>query len=221
MVEILLQKNKIFADLVVSLSAFPDLDKMLTGFITVPKTLTAKTAKISIDTLIYLKQTLKVIPSLAAALHDLIEEIPRDVDVCTLMQALYTNLTSPSVNELQDIVDSAITESTTYSKSAHEMRHQECFALRCGLDGLLDVARKSFLQTGITNINTATIIIIIIKNTFKLKTYTKRSPNTQITIKYQSRLFSPFREDIICLFPLSMQAIYHPSLYKPFKISAL
>jgi DNA mismatch repair protein MSH4 len=27
------------------------------------------------------------------------------------------------------------------------MRHQECFALRAGLDGLLDVARKTFLQT--------------------------------------------------------------------------
>ena len=147
MVGILLERNKISADLVASLSSFPDLDKMLSGLTTVPKTLTAKTAKISIDTLIFLKQTLKVIPSLASALHNLIEEIPRDVDVSTLMQALFANLTSPAVNELQDLVDSAITESTNYSKSAHEMRHQECFALRAGLDGLLDVARKTFLQT--------------------------------------------------------------------------
>jgi DNA mismatch repair protein MSH4 len=147
MVGILLQRNKIFADLVASLSSFPDLDKMLGGLTTTPKTLTAKTAKISIDTLIFLKQTLKVIPSLATALHDFIDVLPNDVDVSKLMQALHTNLTSPVVNVLQELVDSAITESTNFSKSAHEMRHQECFALKAGLDGLLDVARKSFLQT--------------------------------------------------------------------------
>lgn len=40
-----------------------------------------------------------------------------------------------------------LTESTVFSKNSLEMRHNECFALRSGLDGLLDVARKTFLQS--------------------------------------------------------------------------
>lgn len=57
------------------------------------------------------------------------------------------------------MIEDSITESTTYSKvklaifklfdakqSAQEMRHQECFALRSGMNGLLDVARTTFLQ---------------------------------------------------------------------------
>ena len=44
-------------------------------------------------------------------------------------------------------IDGLLTESTIFSKSAYEMRHQECFAVRSNVDGYLDVARKAFLQS--------------------------------------------------------------------------
>jgi DNA mismatch repair protein MSH4 len=53
----------------------------------------------------------------------------------------------PQLGGLLNLLLASITESTEYSRSAHEMRHQECFALRNGIHGLLDVARKTFLQT--------------------------------------------------------------------------
>lgn len=39
-----------------------------------------------------------------------------------------------------------LTESTTYSKNLKTRRLQECFAINPGISGLLDVARKTFIQ---------------------------------------------------------------------------
>jgi DNA mismatch repair protein MSH4 len=36
-------------------------------------------------------------------------------------------------------------ESTTFSRNAHAMRHQECFALKPKTDGMMDIIRKAFL----------------------------------------------------------------------------
>lgn len=144
------------------LRQFPDLDKMLAGLSAVPKNITPKTAKVGIDTLIFLKQTLKVAPILAASLAGLRDRRPADtasgqsqrpstgplsVGNNPLLDALCSNLMDPQLGGLLNLLLASITESTEYSRSAHEMRHQECFALRNGIHGLLDVARKTFLQT--------------------------------------------------------------------------
>jgi DNA mismatch repair protein MSH4 len=34
-----------------------------------------------------------------------------------------------------------------YSRSAAQKRIQECFAVRAGIDGMLDVARRTYLDT--------------------------------------------------------------------------
>lgn len=64
-IELLLSNAKLFKELLQSLSQFPDLDKMLAGLTTVPKTTTFRTARRGIDTLIYLKHTLKQSQDLA------------------------------------------------------------------------------------------------------------------------------------------------------------
>ncbi len=64
-----------------------------------------------------------------------------------LLEALLANLREPQLGALLESILGVITESTEYSRSPHEMRHQECFALKSGVHGLLDVARKTFLQT--------------------------------------------------------------------------
>lgn len=148
------------------LQEFPDLDKMLSGLTTQPKNVTSKTARVGIDTLIYLKQTLRTTPALAEALKGINTIIPSHSATTAdalpitatesassttlshpLISAIISNLTDDALSKMEDSILTAITESTAFSKSAHEMRHQECFALRTGIHGLLDVARKTFLQT--------------------------------------------------------------------------
>jgi DNA mismatch repair protein MSH4 len=160
------RNNRVFSEVVELLKQFPDLDKMLSGLTAVPKSVTPKTAKIGIDTLIFLKQTLKLAPLLASALEGLkhcggvannpfsneqmaganVEEVDAE-SPGALLDAIVTNLREEQLQALLGEILGVITESTEYSRSAHEMRHQECFALRNGVHGLLDVARKTFLQT--------------------------------------------------------------------------
>jgi DNA mismatch repair protein MSH4 len=142
------RKNHVFVEVVALLQQFPDLDKMLSGLTSNPKKITQKTARVGIDTLIYLKQTLRTAPLLANALEEFdsapITNVP---DKLSLMSTIMSNLREPALSEIENKILSHITESTTYSKSAHEMRHQECFAFKTGIHGLLDVSRKTFLQT--------------------------------------------------------------------------
>ena len=51
----------------------------------------------------------------------------------------------PALARVLRAVAGIFTESTTYSKSSHAMRHQECFALKPNTDGMMDVLRKAFL----------------------------------------------------------------------------
>lgn len=120
------------------LQNFPDLDKILSGLVTSPKTITAKTARIAIDTVINLRQTIKM----AATLSDCL----KFVDQNQIIEAIIENCRAPVLQDILNDIDNLITESTIPAKSVKDMKYQECFALRNGLDGLLDVARKTFLQ---------------------------------------------------------------------------
>lgn len=152
MLIIINRNNRIFMEIVALLQQFPDLDKMLSGLTHQPKKVTQKTASTGIDTLIFLKQALKTAPALAGALQQLNEkyaqqEVGPSKPSHPLFAAILSNLTDPSLHYIEGAINALLTDSTSISKSAHEMRHQECFALRTGIHGLLDVSRKTFLQT--------------------------------------------------------------------------
>lgn len=173
-VELLLRKNKELNEIIRLLKALPDLDKMLYGLVTAPKQLTIKTVRISIDTLIYLKECLRLCPLFAAVLRDISLSVDpitstgesqnsqSNVNATTsadhdmqqspanqlnlLVDTLIDNFSDTFFHELRERIDNIITDSTNYSRSTHEMRYQECFAIKSGVDGVLDLARKSFLQ---------------------------------------------------------------------------
>lgn len=62
-----------------------------------------------------------------------------------LLQAILKTMKNPALKEVLDAVLDIFTESTTYTKNSHAMRHQECFALKPNTDGMMDVLRKAFL----------------------------------------------------------------------------
>eukprot|EP00904_Undaria_pinnatifida_P001084 jgi/Undpi1/10977/HiC_scaffold_30.g13278.m1 len=64
-----------------------------------------------------------------------------------LLKAILQNFRDPCLDKMLERLDSVLTESTSYSRNSAMMRHQECFAVRPDVDGMLDVARKTFLQS--------------------------------------------------------------------------
>ena len=62
-----------------------------------------------------------------------------------LLRAILTTMKQPALKDILDSVLEIFTESTTYSRNSHAMKHQECFALKPNTDGMMDVLRKAFL----------------------------------------------------------------------------
>ena len=174
-IKILLKSQRATKDIRSLLDRFPDLDVMLTGLNTRPKTLTDKTARIGIDTLIYLKETVNLVTAASGELVRLVSESNQNSIInnnsnsnsnngdgdgsgssgsggnsgssstSILLQAICDAFQQPCLqtNVLSTLQDH-LTDSTCYSKSQIEMRHQECFALKRGRNALLDVARTTF-----------------------------------------------------------------------------
>ena len=60
-----------------------------------------------------------------------------------LLRAIIFALSQPELRVVRDAIDEAFTESTSYTRNANAMKHQECFALKSSDDnGMMDVLRK-------------------------------------------------------------------------------
>ena len=117
---------------------------MVSGLVLNPKSITIKTARIGIDTLIDLKHCFRIAPILARVLESLSQE---EGHKNQLIDSIAVNLRDDCFELISQNIDALLTESTEYSKKIHEMRHQECFAIRPMVNSFLDVARKTFLQS--------------------------------------------------------------------------
>jgi DNA mismatch repair protein MSH4 len=61
-----------------------------------------------------------------------------------LLRAIIHAMRQPGLLEIVQAVSEIFTESTSFSRNANAMRHQECFALKSP-DGMMDILRKAFL----------------------------------------------------------------------------
>ena len=136
------------------LGQFPDMDQMLTGLTYIPKSATANTVKSSIDTLIFIKHSIRCAVQLSHSFQSFFEqessqEILNSFSVAgntqSYIQTFVDNLCNDNLQLIENEISQIISESTVYTKSAQEMRFQECFAIKSGTNGLLDVARKTVL----------------------------------------------------------------------------
>jgi DNA mismatch repair ATPase MutS len=135
-----------------------------------------RAVKLAIDTLIYVKHSIQQGRQLADTLHRIIAQCnasSSDASACTrnpyaadmngaslsvdreaessakaaLLNCIERNLRDPSLSTILDAIVALLTEGAAYSRASHEMRHQECFAVRAGVHTFLDVSRSAFLQT--------------------------------------------------------------------------
>ena len=138
---------------------------MLNGMSHVPRSMTHKTARVGIDTLIMLKQAIRLAEDLAQAVasssalrpqqnrpshhhhHHQQQQQPQAASAAPLMAAILNTLKDAGFARLDELIKRTLVESTAFSKNSLEMKHQECFAILAGVSGLLDVSRKTFLES--------------------------------------------------------------------------
>ena len=160
-------------EIIDTFTEFPDLERMLSGLTVTPQTPSTKTAKAGIDTLIYLKSTMKLLANrlmptlrtLVAAHNVQSGRTDGGHNKNSLVESFIANFEAGGFASLSGQLEEVLTDSTAYSPSAEVMRHQECFALKAVSDDngnrrengddnettshlqiLLAVARTSFLQ---------------------------------------------------------------------------
>lgn len=90
---------------------------------TVPKNITPKTARVGIDTLIFLKETLKLSPKVVDVITSM-KKLATSDNSSTVMNpllvAIAQNLRDPEeLSKIEALIMDMITESTTYQKSTH------------------------------------------------------------------------------------------------------
>jgi len=142
-----------------------DVDAMLQQFSATPRTATPRTCRSTIDNLIALKHTLQQVrraaltilsiphsslssprppvqlPTLTSALQDAVNP---------LLRAIAGNMAAPALGAVADLIAEVLTEDTTWARTPLQMRQQECFAVKPGIDGNLDAVRKVRYTQGLT-----------------------------------------------------------------------
>eukprot|EP00898_Chlorokybus_atmophyticus_P008950 jgi/Chlat1/9056/Chrsp94S08358 len=88
---------------------------------------------------IELKQTLELVPAAAQALES--------CQSITLENIRTNVFVHPGLEALKSSIEKVIDEDIIHSKAAFVTRTQQCFAVKAGVDGFLDVARKAFCET--------------------------------------------------------------------------
>ena len=75
----------------------------------------------------------------------------REVRMHSLMRLVFANTVSQlcapeNVAPIQELIDRVINEDTTYARQPLELRNQRIYAVKSGVNGLLDVARTTYKE---------------------------------------------------------------------------
>lgn len=136
-VEELSTKEEMFFSVRSALKPFLDADKTLTQLILLPVQASLKVTEQSINNVIALKQFVGLVKPVFEALtgsrSDMLVSIRSICD--------YEN-----VEAVQALIDDTINEGTAYAKQPLDFRNQRTYAVKSGVNGLLDVARQTYKE---------------------------------------------------------------------------
>ncbi|PUU80668.1 DNA mismatch repair protein MutS [Tuber borchii] len=136
-VEEFTQHEDMFSQARQALKPVLDMDRLLTALITMPVKPSLKHSEQAINNIIILKQSLSsiapVYDSLGSARSWLLVSI--------------RNICEPDqIEPVQSLISSIINEDVAFSKSPLDLRNQRCYAVKSGVNGLLDVARQVYKE---------------------------------------------------------------------------
>jgi DNA mismatch repair protein MSH4 len=141
-----------FSKIVEILSNFSDLDKLLSRLVYIPKTLTSNTLRAGIEALLSLKHTLQVVREIVQPLQTMVNEnnqreIVGEEETDDLISRICQSCNGPALTNIENAISLSFSENVSVTNSTNAWtRHQECFAMKEGINGLLDVARATYLQ---------------------------------------------------------------------------
>ncbi|EPS44503.1 hypothetical protein H072_1502 [Dactylellina haptotyla CBS 200.50] len=136
-VEELATNGEMFVGTKRALQAFGDMDRLLTSLITVPASSSLKFSERSINDVILLKKELASIIPIHEALVGCESK---------LLIAVRSLCNFEKVQAVQDLIDEAISADAVWANTPVDLRHQRCYAVKSGVNGLLDVARQTYKE---------------------------------------------------------------------------
>lgn len=135
--EELCTKEDMFFEVRRALKEFGDVEKLLTKLIVLPAEPSLEASEQAINDVLMIKKFVVAIPplfeSLAAAR-------------CDLLVKVRENCRPEITNPILDQIAQVINDNVTYSSKPLDLRNQRCFAVRSGIQGLLDVARTTYKE---------------------------------------------------------------------------
>ncbi|KAK8520820.1 hypothetical protein V6N12_004747 [Hibiscus sabdariffa] len=147
-VDELMSNEQLFFGLSQVLRKFPrETDRVLCHFCFKPKKITnevigvdnAKKCQILISSIILLKTALDALPLLSKVLKDA---------RCFLLANVYMSICeNEKYAGIRKRIGEVIDEDVLHARVPFVARTQQCFAVKAGIDGLLDIARRSFCDT--------------------------------------------------------------------------
>ncbi|KAJ4339112.1 MutS protein msh4 [Didymella glomerata] len=136
-VEELTTKEEMFFATRAALKNFLDADRILTALIVKPAKPTLQTTVQAVNHVIMLKQFVSSVNPVFEALTGARSSMLNNIrELCT----------PENISPIQDLIDEVINEDTTYAKQPVELRNQRTYAVKSGVNGLLDVARTTYKE---------------------------------------------------------------------------
>ncbi|KAL9099753.1 MAG: hypothetical protein Q9163_004784 [Psora crenata] len=135
--EELTTKENVFFGVRQALKAFVDVDRVLTAINIIPTNPTLQYFEQSINHVIMLKQFVKSISPIYEVLATTSSE---------LLQSIYDLCSPRNIANVQALIDTTINEDITYQSQPLDLRNQRIYAVKSGVNGLLDVARQAYKE---------------------------------------------------------------------------
>ncbi|KAL8802097.1 MAG: hypothetical protein Q9182_004041 [Xanthomendoza sp. 2 TL-2023] len=130
-------REEVFFAVRQALKAFVDVDRVLTAITIMPTKPTIQYWEQSINNVIALKQYVKSIPAVFEALATVKSELLLNI----------SELCAPErIADMQTLIDGTINEDITYQSQPLDLRNQRTYAVKSGVNGLLDVARQTYKE---------------------------------------------------------------------------
>jgi DNA mismatch repair protein MSH4 len=130
-------KEEMFHAVRQALKPFLDVDRILTQLILIPTQPSLKDTEQSVNNVIMLKQFVMLIRPVFEALTGARS---------TMLQEIRNLCSAENIDPVQDLITEALNEDTTYAKQPLDLRNQRTYAVRSGVNGLLDVARQTYKE---------------------------------------------------------------------------
>ncbi|KEQ84166.1 hypothetical protein M438DRAFT_365963 [Aureobasidium pullulans EXF-150] len=130
-------KEEMFFATRAAMKVILDADKILTQLIIIPTKPSLHSTEQSINNIIMLKQFVGGIQPIHEALTGA---------KSVMLKEIKRNCIAAIIDPVKDLIDEFINEDITYATKPVELRNQRTYAVKSGVNGLLDVARQTYKE---------------------------------------------------------------------------